>query len=493
MKKQKRKTLNPRCEKEIIMKNTSLNVAKEEFKFIIERYINPLFHITGNIKYNENSVNNNNLIEILKIKNSDASTVKIYPGISDKKNCSLFYCEFKAYSAENSKKCAVEVLKELLKVTENNCLKLIKQRNYGNRKTRIDTYKNRTLDLAYELGICKWLTNTDSNAAVLHKIISRMIDWSSRTYEGKNVPFGIVIDFDASCQNASANYVTFLENDSSAVFTDGVFSGIMLDKNGDVLDFLTRDTKVALTNSSVEIFVPFQFADIAQHCKQNRIGIITLANGEIILVKNQEICFAKRGYKWIPFDWGKILCSLRPYFLSAGETDEKDITDKIKKIYCTLLDVSFAHTGGCLALILPSEVKFVDEKIKERIDLYDEANELANVSKESLEKIKILRSILACGNNKVRSFFQISKPLRKEIMGLDGATVLALNGDFYCAGSIVSVPGGSSGGGRTAASKKLAEYGVGIKISEDGYIEAYGKPLNNSDKNKRMVPVFNFK
>ena len=99
-------------------------------------------------------------------------------------------------------------------------------------------------------------------------------------------------------------------------------------------------------------------------------------------------------------------------------------------------------------------------------------------------------------NNSIRSFFDIDKELRKEILSLDGATVVSLDGSFYCAGSIVSVPGGSSGGGRTAAAKRLAELGVGIKISEDGYIEAYGRSIdfdNDKKERARYEQLFNFK
>ena len=75
---------------------------------------------------------------------------------------------------------------------------------------------------------------------------------------------------------------------------------------------------------------------------------------------------------------------------------------------------------------------------------------------------------------------------------------MSLNGSFYCAGSIGAVPGGSSAGGRTAAAKQLAIFGVGIKISEDGYIEAYGIPVNNYGAlntlaTSRIVPLFKFK
>ena len=132
----------------------------------------------------------------------------------------------------------------------------------------------------------------------------------------------------------------------------------------------------------------------------------------------------------------------------------------------------------------------MDDLIKERIDLKTKSND--EISDESKEKLYFLKSIIAKKDGKY-SFFEISKPLRKEIMSMDGATVLDLNGNLFCAGSIISVPGGSSGGGRTAATKKLAEYGVGIKISEDGYIEAYGKDLNDEGETKNITPIFQFK
>lgn len=97
----------------------------------------------------------------------------------------------------------------------------------------------------------------------------------------------------------------------------------------------------------------------------------------------------------------------------------------------------------------------------------------------------------------IRSFYSIEKPLRKEILSLDGAVVVSLDGSFYCIGSIVALSGGSSGGGRTAAAKRLAQIGVGIKISEDGYIEAYGASMAEQNDSKRnassIIPLFKIK
>lgn len=362
------------------------------------------------------------------------------------------------------------------------------------------SYKTRTLDLAFELGMCQWLTPTMRDAVTLHTIICRMIEWSSRTYEGKNVPFGIVVDFGKTVTTGAADYLHFLENDSSAVFTDGIFSGIMLDKMGKIICFLTRNSTPPDQRLEQEIFVPYQFIDIARHCVDEKIGIIVLTNGEILLIKNQAVCFAKRGRKWVYFDWTRVYSKLRPYFLCDIDTTEEIIRKKIQSIYCTLLDVSFSHTGGCLSIVHPNKAKALNEEkiVADRFDLYSEGNPLEGMSSENKEKAEILSYLLRYPEQQLQSFFELEKPLRREILSLDGATVVSLNGSFYCAGSIVAVPGGSSAGGRTAAAKQLAKFGVGIKISEDGYIEAYGIPVNNYGAlntlaTSRIVPLFKFK
>ncbi len=181
------------------------------------------------------------------------------------------------------------------------------------------------------------------------------------------------------------------------------------------------------------------------------------------------------------------------YFLQDLKIDEDIIKKNIQAIYCTLLDVSFSHTGGCFALVLPSKEKKIDDVVKERIDLFVTGTPVEGISSESREKIEVLTYLLGYSLNNMRSFFEIEKPLRKEILSLDGATVVSINGDFYCAGSIVAVGGGSSGGGRTAATKRLAEFGVGIKISEDGYIEAYGLNISKPKEDSKIIPLFKFK
>ena len=480
------------------MNNDALmELAKKEFLSIVNIYLLPLFDVRGKVKLKEISTNNSELVSYSQNEKGQ-HLFKFYPCICDKTSQSPFYCEVGTYSSSGIKKRLALILREILKVSEYNCINNIirKQRNYGTKTCRHDSYKQRTFQLAFEMGMCAWLTSGYKKATVLHSILCKMQEWAGRTYEGKNVPFGLVIDFSTEALPDSVSYLHFLENDSSAVFTDGIFSGILLDQNGKLLSFLTRSTPVPENFKNQDMFVPFQFVDIARHCTKEAIGIIVLTNGEIMLIKNRAVCFAKRGRKWVSFDWERVYINLRPYFLLGADKNEENIRSKIKDIYCTLLDVSFSHVGGCLAIVIPGiETEEISKIIKDRFDLSITGNLPKGVSEESKEKIEVLKYLLV-DNDSIRSFFDVEQPLRKEILSLDGATVVSLDGSFYCAGSIVAVPGGSSSGGRAAAAKRLAQLGVGIKVSEDGYIEAFGLAIETeADKewSPRTIPLFKVK
>jgi len=465
--------------------------AKSEFCQIIESYIIPLLDIKGKWKLVDEPFNNKGLIE--KHPN-DIDIIRIFPLLSCNAS-SPFYIQVKLNKGYTVPKALPRILSELLNVTEYNCFDFSIKRYYGKSEARQLSYKKRALDLAFELGMCEWLTQCDKDAVVLHTVVTQIINWSSRTYEGKKVPFGIVINFDEEDNGNRADYLSFLNNDSSAVFTDGVFSGILLDKKGHVLSFLTRNSKSQGASNGKQIFVPYQYEDIAKHCTGSSVGIMALKNGEIILIKDQAIVFAKRGNKWIHFCWSRVYNSLRPYFQLNSSLAETDIYNRVKELYCTMLDVSFAHSGGCIALVVPEKENNptdVDKIIKERIDLFSNGELPSGISEESKEKMTIMSYLLSYKASQMKSFFEIERVLRKEIIGLDGATVISLDGSFFCAGSIVAVTSDSSnGGGRTAAAKRLSCLGVGIKISEDGYIEAYG--LNLGTTTERFVRLFKFR
>lgn len=458
-------------------------LAQEEFKTIIETYLLPLIDVRGRLKLILAKTSNPELVSFVEKNNS--YYIKFYPCIGTKEPAP-YYCEVGTRSSKSVKKRLAEILRELMKVAEFNSYggKIHRQRYYG----KSLTYKNETMRLAFEIGMCSWLAGDSKSAITLQTAVYKMKEWAGKTYEGKKIPFGIVVDFETEANDSAVSYLRFLENDSSAVFTDGIFSGIKLDKEGNVISFITRETPAP--SSDKRLFVPYQFCDIAKHCVGRSIGIIVMTDGEILLIRNRAVCFAKRGGKWVSFDW-EVVCKRLSLYLSEQNNSNSFIAyERAKIIYETLIDVSFAHEGGCLAIIIRSaDEKDITKIIKERIDLYHGAEEAKDISSESKEKIEILKYLLSDDNGITKSFYDLERPLRKEILSLDGATVVSPGGIFYCAGSIVSVSPGSSGGGRTAAAKNLSKLGVGIKISEDGYIEAYSRPIAQAEKG-RMVLMF---
>lgn len=209
--------------------------------------------------------------------------------------------------------------------------------------------------------MCSWVA-PNNGALILHSILCRMEEWAARTYEGKRVPFGFVVDFGAEADKNAASYLHFLSNDSSAVFTDGVFSGIKLDRNGKILSFITRNTPVKAVQTTQEMFVPHQFSDIGQHCFGKAIGVIVLTNGEILLVKQCAICFAKRGTKWVSFDWDRVYSKLLPYFL-MGADDLITAQKKIKIISLIVLITEPIKNDAAIRLIKLRIKRNVDSPI----------------------------------------------------------------------------------------------------------------------------------
>jgi hypothetical protein len=125
--------------------------------------------------------------------------------------------------------------------------------------------------------------------------------------------------------------------------------------------------------------------------------------------------------------------------------------------------VSFARTGGCIGIITSSKKQLSLER-----GLVNETDLLESDS----EKLKTITTRLIVGGKK---FHELDRLLRLELISIDGATVLDHKGKILASGSILSIQGGSSSGGRQAATDALAEYGLGIKISNDGYVKVINR------------------
>ena len=81
-----------------------------------------------------------------------------------------------------------------------------------------------------------------------------------------------------------------------------------------------------------------------------------------------------------------------------------------------------------------------------------------------------------------RKFQDLDRKFRQELLAIDGATVIDYDGTILAVGAIIKIEAGSSGGGRLAAARTLSNYGISIKISNDGSMQGF-----KMDKNKLRV------
>ena len=334
-----------------------------------------------------------------------------------------------------------------------------------------------------------------------------MLDtWSSKTYEGKNVSYGLV--FDSKLEHKESDipandFLKFLNDEFSAVLTDSITSVFIINKDCELANYETIfdsiDSNNQVEGTQLINNLPLRFADVISKTvnTNSRIGVFLLVNGDIILCKNQKIRFVKRIGKWLNFN----ISSFKNILLNYDEF--KQCSPKlIDEIYSSALDVSFSHSGGIIA---------VDFNIEKIVDNFDERNKIVNrcdyicnnseedsdlkikeylknknndlppdnrlsdkVLETDIEKKLLKRKVIKkLVNNK--SFITMNRKLRSELISLDGACILDKDGNICAFGAIIQNDSGSSGGGRGAAAKKLSNNGFAIKISTDGYIELYCK------------------
>lgn len=356
---------------------------------------------------------------------------------------------------------------------------------------------------ALEKAICKTVCEYAFNT--LHGLIDELNLWSTRTYEGNNTTFGFVVDDSPiqgeekfeTCKNL--HYTNILSKDFSALLCDGKTSCVELNSNGYMVNHITIPQL-----GFADICGPFKYVNMAHQCYINRVGLSLLPNGDMLIFRDQELVFAKRRGQWNCFSHDEIMAKL------AVKPTEQNY-DLRKSIYLTALDTSFAKTGGCIVYLKKENV----ENVLNHIDLFDIVSERYYNIKKNMEYDKIefttdpeemeafqekykknftefcsaRNAIKVKTLNKIingRKFHDLSRVLREELVGIDGATIVDSEGEIVAVGAIIKIEAGSTGGGRLAAAKQLSKYGVAMKISADGIIEGFSYDKNNQSSK----PIF---
>ena len=138
---------------------------------------------------------------------------------------------------------------------------------------------------------------------------------------------------------------------------------------------------------------------------------------------------------------------------------DKPVTKKLglfqpNAIIQTIYDSIINHHGCCLGILPKDSPLFLEE---DGVDIF--------------KKFDIVG----------KAFSEVPAEIRSEIVSIDGATLIEKDSNIIKeVARILPVNPSRNEGARTGAAKIIAEHGgVGIKVSEDGYVDVYAQTKEN--------------
>ena len=274
----------------------------------------------------------------------------------------------------------------------------------------------------------------------LQSAIQQFESLASQTYEG--LPIVSALGLTGSVSHGPVRLTELWAEDFSAVLSNGFDSIFVCGSDGRVfnLAYLPLAKKTS--------FAPYRLGSIAEWCsKKKRVAMALNRSGEILLFQDRRLQFAKRRGAWRYYPHDSMVMRLGVGIDARVRT----------AVYESCLDVSFARTGGCIA-VLDANSTTKANKVLNKEDL---------ITTGKKTRTKLLRSAIK------KRFHNLDRRFRQELLAMDGATVLDRTGSIITSGAIVTVPSGSVGGGRRAAAVELSKLGLGIKISSDGPITGF--------------------
>jgi hypothetical protein len=254
--------------------------------------------------------------------------------------------------------------------------------------------------------IARWLPGNSTAAKTLHKSLSLLESWSSQTYEGK--PISTAIGITGSVGHGDVAISEVWNDDFAKVLGNGFDSLFLCGRDGRVFNVKYLPPQI------LSGFFPARLSAIAEWTRSsNRVALVLNRNGEILVLSNGRLQFARRSGRWHYFPHTSIVSRF-----GFGRKTLKTA------IYESLLDVSFSRTGGCVALMKATHEPDLGKLVKE-------ADLLAT---GQTARTKLLKSTID------KKFQELDRRFRQELLALDGATILSHDGRVVAAGAIVQVP-----------------------------------------------------
>ncbi len=288
----------------------------------------------------------------------------------------------------------------------------------------------------------------DTDDTLIQLVIELLKKWACETYEGQRISVAIGIDPNPDPSTISNIHIEDVSGkDFIKVLSNGIDTILALSLSGHVVGHFCLEGPATNSSSANTLtLAPYRYAGLAAWAKAGRVALALNKQGEVLVFHNRQLRFAFRRGAWTRF-------AHESFFERLHGLD----SELVRAIYSTCLDVSFARTGCCIAVANSEQRKNVAEFVNEKDFLKDGENNKARTIKHLVNE----------------QFQNLSRPIRQELAGIDGAVVLDHTGIILAVGAIVKIGSGSEGGGRRAAATTLAQLGIAIKVSADGGITGF--------------------
>jgi hypothetical protein len=330
---------------------------------------------------------------------------------------------------------------------------------------------------------------------LIAKILDQFDQLSNQTYERQRISAAVgLTNVD---RDSGVTLTDVWSEDFAKVLTSGIESMLAVDPKGRVYAHLVPNTDANHVNSPQYLRFLSEWTTDAQIC------LVLNRNGEILVLKNKRLEFARRRGRWLHFAHDSILPLILEHCKVRGPKSTMTrhrTTAQTKglpalvtrasqvladKVHETCLDVSFARSGGCIAIIDADKRKAFEEK-----GLVSGGDLLGH---SGGAKAKALHWLTTRGEVKSHArFTDLDRRFRQELAAIDGATVMDSEGFIIAIGAIVRVPPGSASGARRAAARALAEFGIGIKISADGEVSGFLADKKNDEDEIEEKCIFKY-
>ncbi len=179
--------------------------------------------------------------------------------------------------------------------------------------------------------------------SLLPTIITTLQKWASQTYEGGRISVSIGVDCAPKPSRISSVHLQdVVGRDYAKVLSNGIDTILVVSPSGHIVEHVALCAKnCANTRTSEALFAPNRYLPLAGWVKGARVALTLNRQGEILVFKDQRLQFAFRRGAWSHFSHQALIARM------GGLAEQRRL---MKAVYASCLDISFARTGGCIAV-----------------------------------------------------------------------------------------------------------------------------------------------